>query len=98
SAATPRSVGPVGATAGGATGEGARIVAAERPAPVPVAVSKLIAECADPIARIEDAEIDGLLERIGDARVVLLGEATHGTSEFYRMRTRITQQLILRHG
>ena len=37
-----------------------------------------------------------LLERIGDARVVLLGEATHGTSEFYRMRARITQELIAR--
>jgi protein-L-isoaspartate(D-aspartate) O-methyltransferase len=100
-AATPRSAGPVGATAGGATGEGrgdGDIVLAERTVPRPVAISKLIAECAEPIARIEDAEIDGLLERIGDARVVLLGEATHGTSEFYRMRTRITQQLILRHG
>ncbi|HEY5949357.1 MAG TPA: protein-L-isoaspartate(D-aspartate) O-methyltransferase [Kofleriaceae bacterium] len=61
-------------------------------------VSKLIAECAEPIARIDDAPIDALLERIGDARVVLLGEATHGTSEFYRMRTRITQELILRRG
>jgi protein-L-isoaspartate(D-aspartate) O-methyltransferase len=39
-----------------------------------------------------------LIDRIGDARVVLLGEATHGTSEFYRMRTRITQELIRRHG
>ena len=29
---------------------------------------------------------------------MLLGEATHGTSEFYRMRTRITQELILRAG
>ncbi len=38
------------------------------------------------------------MERIGDARVVLLGEATHGTSEFYRMRARITKELILRHG
>jgi protein-L-isoaspartate(D-aspartate) O-methyltransferase len=62
------------------------------------AAAKLIAECAEPIARIDDASLDGLLDRIGDARVVLLGEATHGTSEFYRMRTRITQQLILRHG
>lgn len=61
-------------------------------------VTKLIAECAEPIARIEDAALDSLLERIGDARVVLLGEATHGTSEFYRMRTRITQELILRRG
>jgi protein-L-isoaspartate(D-aspartate) O-methyltransferase len=39
-----------------------------------------------------------LLERVGDARVVLLGEATHGTSEFYRMRARITEELICRHG
>jgi len=61
-------------------------------------VAKLVAECAEPIARIEDAPLDGLLERIGDARVVLLGEATHGTSEFYRMRTRITQELIQRRG
>src|SRR6202035_5005121 len=38
------------------------------------------------------------LDRIGDARVVLLGEATHGTSEFYRMRARITKELILRRG
>ncbi|MFN0249446.1 MAG: protein-L-isoaspartate(D-aspartate) O-methyltransferase [Kofleriaceae bacterium] len=61
-------------------------------------VSKLVAECAEPMARIDDAPLDALLERIGGARVVLLGEATHGTSEFYRMRTRITQELILRHG
>jgi protein-L-isoaspartate(D-aspartate) O-methyltransferase len=70
------------------------------PAPAsraPVA-AKLIAECAEPIDRIEHAELDRLLDRIGDSRVVLLGEATHGTSEFYRMRARITQQLILRCG
>jgi protein-L-isoaspartate(D-aspartate) O-methyltransferase len=70
----------------------------DRPASRPAVVSKLIAECAEPIARIDDAPVDELLDRIGDARVVLLGEATHGTSEFYRMRTRITQQLILRRG
>ena len=64
----------------------------------PATVATLIAECAEPIARIESAPIDALLDRIGDAHVVLLGEATHGTSEFYRMRTRITQQLITRRG
>jgi protein-L-isoaspartate(D-aspartate) O-methyltransferase len=69
-----------------------------RPASRPGLVGKLIAECAEPIGRIEDAPLDGLLERIGDARVVLLGECTHGTSELYRMRTRITQELILRRG
>ena len=32
------------------------------------------------------------------ARVVLIGEATHGTSEFYRMRDRITRELIVKRG
>ena len=71
---------------------------AAAPASRASSVAKLIAECAEPIGRIEDVSIDALLERIGDARVVLLGEATHGTSEFYRMRTRITQELIRRRG
>lgn len=39
-----------------------------------------------------------LLEKIGDARFVLIGEATHGTHEFYQARTEITQQLILQKG
>ncbi|WP_404712620.1 erythromycin esterase family protein [Sphingomonas sp. MMS24-J13] len=37
-------------------------------------------------------------DRFADARVVLLGEATHGTSEFYRARAAITRRLIERHG
>ena len=37
-------------------------------------------------------------ERFGDARVVLLGEATHGTHEFYAARAAITRHLIERHG
>jgi erythromycin esterase-like protein len=43
-------------------------------------------------SRAED--YDPLLDLIGDARVVLLGEASHGTHEFYRERARITQRLI----
>jgi protein-L-isoaspartate(D-aspartate) O-methyltransferase len=68
------------------------------PASRPTLVSKLIAECAEPYSSIDDARLEPLLDRMRDARVVLLGEATHGTAEFYRMRTRITQELILRHG
>jgi protein-L-isoaspartate(D-aspartate) O-methyltransferase len=64
----------------------------------PKTIANLIGETAAPIADIEQVNIGPLLERIGDARVVLLGEATHGTSEFYRMRARITKELILRHG
>ena len=73
--------------------------AAPRPrASRPEVVSKLVREAAEPLGDIEGDTIDALLERIGDARVVLLGEATHGTSEFYRMRTHITRELIVRRG
>src|SRR3982074_3727752 len=43
-------------------------------------------------------DYDGLLALIGDARVVLLGEASHGTHEFYRERARITRRLIEEKG
>src|SRR5688572_28181455 len=44
------------------------------------------------------ADYDPLLEMIGDARLVLLGEATHGTHEFYRERAQITKRLIKEKG
>jgi protein-L-isoaspartate(D-aspartate) O-methyltransferase len=68
----------------------------EAPAGVtrPELVARLIAECAEPFDAIDQADLTGLMERIGDARVVLLGEATHGTAEFYRMRARITRELV----
>ena len=42
--------------------------------------------------------IDNVLDRIGDARLVLIGESTHGTEEFYRVRAQITQALIEEKG
>ena len=45
----------------------------------------------------EDA-FGALFDRFADARVVLLGEATHGTSEFYRARVAITRRLVEKHG
>jgi erythromycin esterase-like protein len=41
---------------------------------------------------------DGLLELIGNSRFALLGEASHGTREFYRERIWITQRLIREKG
>ncbi|MFD3535927.1 hypothetical protein [Streptomyces sp. NPDC058664] len=38
---------------------------------------------------------DPLLERIGNARFVLLGEASHGTAEYYRWRAVLTRRLLL---
>lgn len=43
-------------------------------------------------------DYDPLLDLIGDARLVLLGEATHGTHEFYRDRAEITKRLIREKG
>lgn len=57
-------------------------------------VSALVAEVAEPFGSIASADVGPLLERIGDCSVVLLGEASHGTSEFYRMRAHITRALI----
>ena len=79
------------------------------PAPAPVilppaaarsrhALVGLLRETVRPFASIDGAELGPILERIGGARVVLLGEATHGTSEFYRFRARLTRELILRKG
>jgi erythromycin esterase-like protein len=43
-------------------------------------------------------DYDALLARIGDARIVVLGEASHGTHEFVRERARITKRLICERG
>jgi erythromycin esterase-like protein len=42
----------------------------------------------------ESADFDPLLKVIGDSRFVLIGEASHGTHEFYRVRAQITKRLI----
>ena len=44
------------------------------------------------------SDCDALLKRIGDASFVLIGEATHGTHEFYRTRAEITMRLIQEKG
>lgn len=44
------------------------------------------------------ADFDSLLALVGDAQVVLLGEASHGTHDFYRVRAEITKRLIREAG
>ena len=46
----------------------------------------------------DQRDFDALVTVIGDARIVLLGEASHGTHEFYRERARITRRLITEGG
>jgi erythromycin esterase-like protein len=57
----------------------------------------LLQEAAHPLTGTA-AEYDPLIGLIGDARLALLGEASHGTHEFYRERARITQRLIQEKG
>jgi erythromycin esterase-like protein len=45
-----------------------------------------------------ETDVGRVLREIGDASVVLLGEATHGTREFYRFRAEITKKLITENG
>ena len=63
-----------------------------------VTLPELIYDSSEHFTEIDSANLDGLLERIGDSRLVLLGEATHGTAEFYDMRSRITRELIEKKG
>ena len=44
------------------------------------------------------ADFDPLLERTASARFVLIGEASHGTHEFYRVRAEVTKRLIREQG
>lgn len=60
-------------------------------------LTDLVHEAAHPlVGEIED--YDPLLKMIGDARLVLIGEASHGTHEFYRERAQITKRLIKEKG
>jgi protein-L-isoaspartate(D-aspartate) O-methyltransferase len=61
-------------------------------------VAEALSRSSEKFTAIDTADLGATLRRIGDARVVLLGEATHGTSEFYRMRERISRDLIERKG
>ncbi|GAA2354823.1 hypothetical protein GCM10010404_03630 [Nonomuraea africana] len=49
-----------------------------------------------PLAGGED--LDPLLDRVGEARFVLIGEASHGTHDFYSWRARLTRRLIVEKG
>lgn len=56
-----------------------------------------LASATRPIAGGDD-DYDELVGLVADRRVVLIGEATHGSADFYRERARITERLIRDHG
>jgi protein-L-isoaspartate(D-aspartate) O-methyltransferase len=57
-------------------------------------IRRQIADACEPFHSLESADLGPMLERIGDSHLVLIGEASHGTSEFYKMRSRITSELV----
>lgn len=69
-----------------------------RATPESISQAELIDTSSEHFSDINTVNLAGLLERIGDSRVVLLGEASHGTLEFYEMRARITRELIEKKG
>ena len=60
---------------------------------IPGTSAEEMARAARPITGVA-GDYDSLLDLIGDRRFVLIGEASHGTHEFYRERARITRRLI----
>lgn len=61
-------------------------------------LTRAIREEAHVFDDVATADLSPILNRIGSARVVLIGEASHGTSEFYSLRERISRALITQKG
>lgn len=57
-----------------------------------------LAAAMEPLPEIDDPAFAAAFDRWADRRVVLLGEASHGTEEFYRARAAVTRRLVERHG
>src|SRR5258707_2801818 len=60
-------------------------------------INNMIREAAHPVTMASE-DYDPLIELIGDAHFVLIGEASHGTHEFYQERASITRRLITEKG
>ena len=69
---------------------------AKRARTIRTRISKLIAEAAEPFGDLH--ELCDLVERFSDRRIVLLGEATHGTAEFYHARAASPRCWSSSHG
>ena len=78
--------------------DGNRAASNHRPARE-LSLPECIAEAAEPLPDPdEDAHFGEWFDRFADRRVVLLGEASHGTQEFYAARAAITRRFVERHG
>ncbi len=59
---------------------------------------KLIQAIKDHAMPLNDESLTKMVEAIGNAQIVMIGEASHGTSEFYTIRAEISKRLIEQKG
>ena len=59
---------------------------------------KLIQAISEHSLLLNDASLNKIVEAIGDAKIVMIGEASHGTSEFYMIRAELSKKLIEQKG
>ncbi|HJR30920.1 MAG TPA: erythromycin esterase family protein, partial [Pseudomonas sp.] len=60
--------------------------------------AEVLRRYSEPLPARDSPEFGALFDRFGDASVVLIGEASHGTQDFYQTRAAITRRLIEQHG
>ncbi|WP_323113717.1 erythromycin esterase family protein [Pseudomonas guariconensis] len=61
-------------------------------------IAPVLRQYAEPLPDLDAPAFAEMFDRFADARVVMIGEASHGTREFYRARAAITRRLIEQHG
>jgi erythromycin esterase-like protein/predicted phosphoribosyltransferase len=89
---------PVASPPSAGTGQAASTAPVVSDALVDAPVSAVATLRAAAVPLASDADLEHVLELIGDAHLVLIGEASHGTHEFYRTRAALTQRLIAERG
>ena len=61
-------------------------------------LTALLRDAVDPLPAVDSPDFGAFFDRFANHRVVLLGEASHGSKEFYKARAAITRRLIEKHG
>ncbi|MGZ3268425.1 MAG: protein-L-isoaspartate(D-aspartate) O-methyltransferase [Croceibacterium sp.] len=77
--------------------DGSRAASNHQPARAKT-LPEVVAEAAEPLPGIDDEAFAAAFDRFADRKVVLLGEASHGTHEFYAARAAITKRFVEKHG
>ncbi|KAI1084882.1 putative erythromycin esterase [Whalleya microplaca] len=65
---------------------------------MPLGISDILRSVVQPLPAIESSSFGANFDVFGSSRLVLVGDGSHGTSEFYRARAAITKRLIEEHG